>query len=178
MIFDKFRKKTPEPQPKETIVRELYLIRHADALDEFSRGDIGRVLSDKGFQQAEKTAQFLNKSGVLPDVIIHSGAVRTMSTAETIALVLGKEISLIEASALYNVSADEWLAFIHSIDNDLRIVVAVGHNFGISEFASQLNGSTLDRLENAAVYGFQFHIDTWDELKKGRGKLIIQFTPV
>ncbi len=176
MIFDRFRKKTPAA--KEVITRELYLIRHADALDEFSQGDMGRALSDKGFEQAKKTGQFLHKQGLKPDVIIYSSAVRTRSTAETIALSIGGEIKLAEAPELYNVTSEQWVEFIRSVDTNLKVIVAVGHNFGISEFASYLNGNTLERLENASVYGFQFQLDSWEEVTRSCGQLITQFNPV
>jgi phosphohistidine phosphatase len=61
----------------------LYLIQHGEARKE--EEDPSRPLSDKGAQDAEKTAAYLSRLGVVVKDILHSGKLRAKQTAEIMA---------------------------------------------------------------------------------------------
>lgn len=70
---------------------DLFLLRHADALDR-APSDMERPLSEKGHRQAAKVAQHLAKATPRPALILSSPALRTMETAQPVADILGLEI--------------------------------------------------------------------------------------
>lgn len=70
---------------------DLFLLRHADALDE-APTDLERPLSEKGHRQSAKVARHLLDAPLKPALILSSPAVRTMETATTVAQSLGLEV--------------------------------------------------------------------------------------
>ncbi len=61
---------------------ELYLVRHGDAMSKSEEAE--RPLTDLGRQDAKKVANYLQKIGVKPAQIRHSGKARARETAEII----------------------------------------------------------------------------------------------
>ena len=61
---------------------KLFLMRHAEAKEARQMDDIFRELTNKGIQEAEEAAQFLENHKI--DKILVSSAKRTMQTAEII----------------------------------------------------------------------------------------------
>lgn len=156
---------------------ELYLIRHANAASENAQYDHERILTETGKLESVQTGQFFKKKGITPDMFIHSDAVRTTMTAEIIARTMDYKQALITRNTLYNASIDTWLETLYSLPDTSNSIFIVGHNLGISRFASYLNGDYLPDMDTSAVYGFQFDTDSWQTIFKGSGTLISQFSP-
>lgn len=70
---------------------DLFLLRHADALDR-APSDMERPLSEKGHAQSAVVAQHFAKAPLKPGIILSSPALRTMETAATIARALKLEV--------------------------------------------------------------------------------------
>ena len=66
----------------------LCFLRHADAEPE-AASDFERPLSSKGWEQCEKVARFCARSGLVPDLVLHSPVLRAQQTAQTVAQKLG-----------------------------------------------------------------------------------------
>ncbi|MFN7097794.1 MAG: SixA phosphatase family protein [Gammaproteobacteria bacterium] len=156
-------------------MRQLYLVRHADAVFEQAQGDHQRALSEEGLRQAAIAGQFLQKKHVAPVIILHSDALRTTMTAQIIADNLQPQPPLVANSALYNAPLEKWEDVIFQQDKDINIIVAVGHNMGISRFANFLSDDELLEMHNCSIYGFQFDVNSWQAIGKGSGRLILQF---
>jgi phosphohistidine phosphatase len=78
---------------------ELYLIRHAQALD--SPDDASRVLSPRGRAQVESVAKFFRTNARLqPEEVWHSPLVRARETAELLKAGLGWRMPFVETELL------------------------------------------------------------------------------
>lgn len=71
---------------------ELFLLRHADALD-YAATDHQRPLSPKGHEQAALVAKLLGGYRVRPTLLLSSAALRTLETAAPIAMALGLTVT-------------------------------------------------------------------------------------
>lgn len=158
-------------------MRELYLIRHGNATPEQADADHQRALTEVGIQEAVQAAQFMQVHGVAPHTILYSDALRTTMTAQTVADTMAPTPKLVSNSQLYNASLEQWISVINGLNDELTSVIAIGHNLGISRFANYLNGDFLPDMHTCSIYGFRFEVDTWRDVAKGTGQLILQFSP-
>ena len=62
----------------------LYLLRHAEAVDE-AASDAARALTTKGMAQARKVGKFCVKNEVIPSIILTSPLKRAEQTARLVA---------------------------------------------------------------------------------------------
>jgi phosphohistidine phosphatase len=71
---------------------KLYLVQHGDAVS--GDADIARPLSQKGKRDVRQLGDFLARNGIAVSRIIHSGKLRALQTAETIASRLRTSVSV------------------------------------------------------------------------------------
>ena len=87
---------------QSSTMRRLFLIRHAKAEPSVGRDDYERALTDRGRDDARRVAEVLRARDLLPDVLIHSGALRTKQTAEIFAAEWPRRVELQEELGLYD----------------------------------------------------------------------------
>jgi phosphohistidine phosphatase len=114
---------------------DLFLLRHADALDQ-APSDLARPLSEKGRQQAEKLALFFTSAKLKPAQILSSPALRTLETAAPIAHALALPVLPCEW-ALPGMHPDDAIDALKSF-RDSGPVLLVGHQPDIALFAARL----------------------------------------
>ena len=114
---------------------DLFLLRHADALDQ-APSDLARPLSEKGRQQAEKLALFFASAELKPAQILSSPALRTLETAAPIAQALALPVRPCEW-ALPGMHPDDAIDGLKSF-RDSGPVLLVGHQPDIALFAARL----------------------------------------
>ena len=114
---------------------QLYLIRHAHALD--GDNDAARPLSAKGRKQIRAMAKFLRRCGRLQATEFwHSPLVRARDTAELLGKGLSPKARLVEVSGIEPYANPSGLA--HKLGKLRRPVVVVGHEPHLSELATLL----------------------------------------
>jgi len=117
------------------------LIRHAHAVDSRDGGagaDEDRWLTDKGRMVARKVGDRLRDEGYAADAIVTSPLVRAVQTAELVARGL-KYKGVVEVFA--DLAPDGSIgAAAQALEEKGGLVVAVGHEPGISALASHLAG--------------------------------------
>ncbi|WP_432558696.1 SixA phosphatase family protein [Granulicoccus sp. GXG6511] len=115
--------------------RLLLLMRHADAVT-FAPGlgDVDRPLSDHGEQQARRAGAYLVENDLTPDAALCSAAVRTRQTAG----LLGLSCAVRHEEALYNAGSDTIREIIGTVDEDVRVLLVVGHAPGVPTLAHAL----------------------------------------
>jgi phosphohistidine phosphatase len=122
-------------------VRQLYLLRHANAGDPaaWTGDDAARPLSDQGRRQAEQLGAFLAAAGFQPDAIISSPKVRARETAEYLAAALGMKVRFDDrlAGSFEPATVDAILA---DAGDPVRPVL-VGHDPEFSELLRRLTGA-------------------------------------
>lgn len=135
--------------------KQIILVRHAKALefDEFNGLDFDRPLSEKGEGLSKIVARYLRLIGVRPDRIISSPAVRTKQTAKSIAIQYNiKKVEFIESLYNGNSSPERNANLIHlsimrRTKKDDGIIMIVGHNDDLTNFARYLSGDGVPSMK-------------------------------
>ena len=151
----------------------LYLLRHAKTDQNSSTGfDIDRELLPKGIMQAKLLeAYFMNPV----NLEVHcSSSRRTIQTFEL--LFKDKQFHSIHfTQELYLSSSKDLLHYVTNLDSKNDILI-IGHNDGISEFASYISGENL-HFKTATLALFEAKIDSWGELTADSAMLVDYFHP-
>jgi phosphohistidine phosphatase len=166
-------------------MRRLFLIRHAKAEPSVGRDDYARKLTERGRADARRVAKALAARHFLPDVLIHSGAARAKETAEIFAAEWGSKVELEEEVGLYDASLTTLLDRTRALRNEHKRVGLVGHNPGLGELATTLNGTGAEpelrrlaaKYPTGAVAVLDFSIKRWEEVERNSGKLALYLTP-
>ncbi len=132
-------------------MRRLILMRHAEAEASSADGDIGRVLTGRGVQDAGAMGKALFDRGLSPDLALVSTAARAQQTWEAASAWFGDaEVEL--DRGLYNASADALRGAMEAAEERAATLIVISHNPGVHQFAVELMieqaaaPSTLERV--------------------------------
>lgn len=134
---------------------ELYLIRHAHAVDDAARDD-DRPLSGDGRRQARDVGAALARQGVHFSRIVTSPLVRAVETAELLAVAVGYEGGLDVADALRPDGG--WKQLQREVLDGCAVpsLALVGHEPSIGHFLSKLLQQKGLSLAKGAVVRLDF----------------------
>lgn len=152
---------------------KLHLLRHAktEAISITGR-DSDRKLVEKGIKQAERLADFLKN---LKNIEIHcSSSKRTRETFEIISKNL-PEANVHFTSELYLCSHYELLNYINNLKTNKDLLI-LGHNNGLSDFATQLTGNFIN-LKTAGYVQLDSNNNNWSELSFETANLVNSYRP-
>ncbi len=142
----------------------LTLVRHgtAEAADS-GQADFARALTRRGVSEVTEMGRRLAERELAPARLLASPAVRTLQTARLLARALGLSEGLIDTSdALYLAEADTLRAALDDVATEVRHLLVVGHNPGLSEFAQSLGlAEAHGAFEPAATCTIRFAADSW-----------------
>ena len=166
-------------------MRRLFLIRHAKAEPAVGQDDYERALTERGRADARRIATALAARNLLPDVLIHSGALRAKQTAEIFAAQWPRRVGLEDELGLYDATQAMLFARARALPDRSESVGVVGHNPGLGEVAMTLAGSGADpelrrmaaKYPTGAVAVIDFDIDCWDAVERKAGLLNLFLTP-
>jgi len=135
----------------------LFILRHGTAVNsEQDLKDFDRKLSEDGILQAIKIADFLKNENI--EQIICSSAIRAFETANIVDQII--KVDLFEDfKTLY--LAD--LKTIKSVIAEIAVkknVLFVGHNFGISDLATDLTGKSI-QLSTCMLVKTELEVQNW-----------------
>jgi phosphohistidine phosphatase len=150
--------------------RRLLLIRHAKSdWAEPELADHSRPLADRGRREAPQLGKALVRAGWLPDVACSSTARRAIETWQLIAKELPSAVPLERAPGLYLAGPrDLCLTLQETLDTDsfaeAGCVAVIGHNPGLSAWASKLANRQVDMQTSTAI-GFELaDLPDWRKL--------------
>ncbi|WP_319475682.1 histidine phosphatase family protein [Marispirochaeta aestuarii] len=147
------------------MLKTLLLLRHGKTHRGGYTRDWDRELKGRGVTQARHIGGYLKKTGLVPDRIITSSAVRARATAEICAEETEYPEPVDARDELYNIDDSSLIEFITGLDNSLDRVLLVGHNPAFEETASLLGGkSTPLGTGDCAV--LRFALSSWEELRQ------------
>ena len=157
---------------------ELYLIRHAEALELGERditNDGERPLSEKGERQAEAVARAFLDQGIVLDKLLASPLLRTRQTAETLLRVWGRPETTLEiCDALYPGAKMRKLSkTLLKLEGEK--IGLVGHMPQLGDFAAWLLGNKKAQIDLAKAGALC--ITCGDAPCKGLGALQWLVTP-
>jgi phosphohistidine phosphatase len=120
-------------------VRRLVLLRHAKAERAGAVDDVLRPLRLDGRRQAGRVGAALRDTGLVPDRVLCSSALRTRQTWELVSSHLGDvEPDVVVSDALYAADVDDVLDLVHGTDARVRTLLVVGHEPTMAATASHL----------------------------------------
>ncbi|KGM87933.1 Phosphohistidine phosphatase SixA [Roseovarius mucosus DSM 17069] len=158
-------------------MKTLLLMRHAKSdWGDPRLPDSARPLNARGRRAATALGHWLRAQNLHPDQILCSSSVRTRETCARLKLDTAPDL----IDSLYLAEADEMLAVLRRASGDL--VLMLGHNPGIAEFAALLvaKAPDHDRFEDyptGATLLVQFDIADWSALQPGTGSALHFLTP-
>jgi phosphohistidine phosphatase len=166
-------------------MRRLFLVRHAKAQRPPGQDDHERALTDRGRADARRVADALAARNLLPEVLIHSGALRARETAEIFIAEWARDVELRQDPGLYNATQVMLFASARALPDSNARVGFVGHNPGLAELAVSLAGSgaqsELRRMEakfpTCAVAALDFSVRQWLNIERKSAKLALFVTP-
>ena len=158
------------------------LMRHGAAASPPDAYDRGRPLTNRGRGQSLRAGDAIRERGLMPERVILSSADRAQETwdAFLLGLDVGPDIEgTVETdSRIYDNTIDDLLDVIRETQDDVKVVLLIGHNPSVSGLASVLDEDpdNLVRAELAAGYPtatiaiFEFD-GSWSELREGSARL-------
>jgi phosphohistidine phosphatase len=120
----------------------------------------------------------LKASGLIPDLVISSDAVRARATADAAADAAGYDGEVVPDRQLYLASPRDILAVLRGARlHDADIVMIVGHNPGLEELVLHLTAKP-EPMPTAALAQIELPIVGWQELTMStRGRLVDVWRP-
>jgi phosphohistidine phosphatase len=153
-------------------MKTLLILRHAKTQPDAPSGDHERHLTERGHQDAQRMARYIDEQLEMPDAIVTSDARRAMQTAEIVASGVGFASALAVEPRIYAAGLDTLLAVVRALPDVAGRVILVGHNPGFEDLAGALSTSGEDvRLPTAAFARLEFDTPSWAEVQPGSGRL-------
>lgn len=156
-------------------MKKLLLVRHAKATHESGYIDFERPLKVSGLQDAAIMAGRLKAQDIVPQMLVSSPALRTISTAN----VFLQHLSITdihENAGIYEASQDKLVDIINEFDDSRNFIGLVGHNPGIQQILYYLTGSDYD-VPPGAVALIEFDVTTWGHVASKNGVVVYYDTP-
>src|SRR5207244_8887012 len=109
-----------------------------------------------GRRSAAQVATTLHREKIRPDLVLVSTARRAVETAEHL------DLPITTDAALYNATADDLLARLRAVPDDVASVLLVGHNPGMEDLAQQLGEDA--GMSTATLLAFDVDAATWSDV--------------
>jgi len=161
-------------------VRRLVLLRHAKA-EHSGVADELRRLTSLGVRQAAGVGGSLRATGLLPERVLVSSAVRTQETWLHVASALADdpEPEVVASDDLYGAPVPGVVDLVRATDPRVRTLLVVGHEPAMSGVAARLAGtgssSHLAQVHaglSTAAYAVLEVVGPWSDLTAGGARLV------
>ena len=156
-------------------MKKLLLVRHAKATHETGFIDFERPLKPSGLQDAAVMAGRLKQQSIIPQLLVASPALRTISTAN----VFSQHLSIPaaeEIKSIYDASQDKLVDVVAQLNDAFDFIGLVGHNPGIAQLLYYFTREVHD-VPPGAVALIEFDTDKWENTDEKNGRLIYYDTP-
>lgn len=159
---------------KNTLVKKLFIIRHAKSDQTFYGNDFERPLNERGKNDAPKMGERLIKHQKDIDAFVASPAKRAKQTAEAFAAVYKTPADkVIFISALYHAAADVFYEVITALPDDLNTIALFSHNPGITYYVNSLQTEvSIDNMPTCGIFAVEIDIISWSEFGKAKKEFL------
>ena len=148
-------------------VKDVCFVRHAKSnWDHPGLRDFDRPLDARGLRDAPVMAAEMHKLGLIPQLLVSSGANRARSTAEFFRKEFGLDKEkLVIRNELYEASAETVWDVLHKTPDEIQFVYLFGHNPTFTWVANELSGVRIDNVPTCGVVHAQAMISSWKKFK-------------
>lgn len=160
--------------------RRLLVVRHAkSAWDRPGLDDYDRPLAPRGRRAAAALGVYLADEGLVPDLVLCSGAKRAHDTWRWIGRQIEAEPALRLERALYMAPTETIRALVAAADDAARTLAVIGHEGSVDLFARRLarggEPAAMKRLAEgfptAALAVLALDLERWRDLAPGAARL-------
>lgn len=165
----------------------LSLLRHAKAaLGDAELDDSERPLAARGIEAAPRMGRFMAENGLIPDLVLCSGAVRTRQTLALLLPELARARPAVRYDdGLYLASRRAMAGRLLGVPDGTGHVLLVGHNPGIQALALGLIGtaapadlkSLAAKFPTCGLAVLTFDAARWSDIRAASGTLIHFMSP-
>lgn len=149
------------------------LLRHAKSShDNPDLRDYDRPLAPRGERDAPRMGRFIRGIDFRPAAVISSPALRARQTTEHFlagADVPDQRVQWNED--FYYGSYADYLEALQQADEEIDIVMLVGHNPKMETLAGRLIGDGAVRMPTAGLACFEHRVSRWDQIREGTASL-------
>jgi len=161
-------------------MKQIFCLRHAEALSGYGSSDIERRLSPKGEEDAMTLGAEMVERGYRPDLIYCSPAVRTRMTLDKICAAFDAPIETVFVDGLYNGGIDAYMDVLQNTDGAINAAMIIGHNPSIHGTAARLAAddnsadvsAVMSRYRPCTLSVFQFAGADWAAVQPYENALI------
>lgn len=155
-------------------MKTLYLIRHAKSdRNDPSLSDYDRPLNKRGMNDAPLMGSILLKSGIHPDLILSSPALRAKTTAIAIAQALSYPTDSIRYDhALYASDVETILTLIRDVPVSIDTLFVFGHNPEFTECANLITDGDIDNIPTCGVVAMRLKNESWESIGANSADII------
>ena len=158
--------------------KEIGLLRHGKSdWDSGAETDHQRPLVERGVDASRLMGRFLQRSGLTPQEVWTSSALRARETAELAARAGRWDCPIEVTGALYATEAEAVLDLLRRLDRDLDRILLVGHNPTWEELLALLIGGGRFKLPTGGLAWIHLPSDRWADCRPGTGVLRWLVTP-
>ncbi len=166
-------------------MRRLLLLRHAKAEPATGHDDYDRELTEGGAADAKRIGERIAAEGLIPDLVIYSGAERTRQTAAAIAEGWPRAVAMRAQNGLYDATRPLIFEAVRALPDEARTAMLVGHNPGIGDLANWLTGKGGEALRlrmagkypTCALATLEFPVKAWAQIAPHSARLMDYVTP-
>ncbi|MCX6373598.1 MAG: histidine phosphatase family protein [Actinobacteria bacterium] len=163
--------------------RTLYLLRHAkSSWDDPSLPDRERPLAPRGRRACELIASYLDREHIAPELLLCSSATRSRETLERAGLASRIDSQILIEDGLYVATAADLLARLRLVDDEVALVLLVGHHPAIQDLAvclasgGEKRGDLARKFPTAALATLTWS-GGWASLGPAAAELVAFVTP-
>jgi phosphohistidine phosphatase len=159
-------------------MKTLLLMRHGkSSWKDDKLEDHERPLKKRGRKDSNRIAKVIEKSNLVPDLILSSSATRARETAEIVAETLSYKQDIDYLDELYMGEPQNFIDALINLDNDYNTVLVVAHNPGLEAYLQIIDGE-IEAVPTAGLGHLVLMIDDWKALSfDTMGDLIGFWTP-
>lgn len=151
-------------------MKKLVIIRHAKATHETGYIDFERPLTPNGMHDAAIMAGRLKENNHVPQMLVSSPALRTISTANIFSQHLNTPAAE-EIKGIYEADIDDLVEIVAELPDNIDCIGLVGHNPGLGQLLYYFAGAAHD-VPTCAVAVVEFDTSVWASVNSNSGNLI------
>ncbi|GEQ86265.1 phosphoglycerate mutase [Patiriisocius marinistellae] len=150
-------------------MKTLYLARHAKSSWKHDVNDHQRPLKGRGKKDAPLVAAHVASIMERPQLLVSSDAVRAYETALFFKSAFGLEDAIFKTNhELYDFSGQQLMEVIKGLDDDLNLVMLVGHNHALTSIVNMLGDTFIENVTTSGFVAIQFDVDSWSNIVTGK----------